>query len=204
MTKTKVCGLTREEDIQYVNELKPDYMGFVFAAGRRQISIAQAIKLKKLLRPDILSVGVFVDAPYSVIELLVKEAVIDLIQLHGSEDADDIRQIKEQLTCPVIKAVRVKNTRQIQEAAKLPADYLLLDTYVTGLAGGSGTTFDWNLIPPETGPFFLAGGLGPHNVAAAIKSCRPYCVDVSSGVETNGIKDYNKIAAFLKAAREEN
>lgn len=204
MIQIKICGLAREEDIRHVNTLKPDIIGFVFAESRRKVTREMARHLKSMLDASIRSAGVFVDAPISLIKELAAENIIDIVQLHGSETSCYIEELKSTLTCPVIKAIRVENQNTILEAQKFPCDYLLLDTFVPGEAGGSGITFDWSLIPPGIKPFFLAGGLDSNNVRSALTNCRPYGIDVSSGVETGGKKDPDKISAFIKAAREEN
>jgi len=203
MSKVKICGLTRPEDITIVNYQNPDYIGFVFAKSRRQITPEQAKTLKVRLHPSIKSTGVFVDASIPFIISLVNEHIIDMVQLHGTEEEDYIRQLKKNVSCPVIKAIRVQNTSDILKAQSLSCDYLLLDTYVKGEPGGSGKTFDWSLIPKGIKPYFLAGGLTMENVGLAISCCHPYCVDVSSGVETEGIKNNDKIAAFMHAVNKE-
>lgn len=204
MIQVKICGLTREDDILQVNSLNPDIIGFVFAKSRRRVTKDQAQHLKSMLKPSIRSAGVFTDAPISLIKELVQENIIDIVQLHGNETADYIEEIKSILSCPIIKAIRVDSMETILKAQKLRCDYLLLDTYIPGEMGGSGITFNWNIIPPEIKPYFLAGGLDSSNVKSALSNCRPYGIDVSSGVETNGLKDPDKISAFIKAAKGEN
>lgn len=200
MSKIKICGLFRPEDIDAVNEALPDYIGFVFADSRRQVSAAQAAVLKTRLNAHIKAVGVFVDAAISDITALCADGVIDLIQLHGNEDAAYIAQLRQATDTPIIKAVRVQNAAQVREAEALDCDYLLLDTYTKGSQGGSGESFDWALIPPLEKPYFLAGGLGETNLDKAL-SLQPYCVDLSSGTETDGKKDCEKIAALVRMAR---
>lgn len=204
MSKIKICGLTRLEDIQMVNKWSPDYIGFVFAKSKRQVTLDQAKALKAGLNPGIQSVGVFVDSPIPIITLMVSENIIDIIQLHGNEDELYIKQLKKSVSCPIIKAIRVQDTSDILKGEQLPADYLLLDTFVKGEQGGSGKTFDWDLIPRKIKPYFLAGGLNSENIHSAINCCQPYCVDVSSGVETKGIKDNTKIADFINAVNKED
>ena len=204
MTKIKICGIKRKEDIGMVNDLSPDYIGFVFAKSSRQVTTAQAEVLKKQLFPSIKAVGVFVNEEQQKIIRLCENKIIDLVQLHGDEDLNYIQELKNHISCPVIKAVRVQSSEQIRRAEKLPCDYLLLDTYTKGQYGGSGQTFDRTLIPKLTKPFFLAGGLTADNVAASIiecKMCKPYAVDVSSAVETAGVKDREKIAEFMLHVR---
>ena len=166
----------------------PDYIGFVFAPSKRQISFETALNLKGLLKPQIKSVGVFVNADVAEIQRAFDRGIIDMAQLHGAETSEYISRLK----MPVIKAVNVGD--------KTPenADYLLFDNG----AGGTGEAFDWALLPKTTKQFFLAGGLRPDNVAQAIRVTRPFAVDVSSGVETEGVKDAVKIREFMRRARE--
>ena len=190
-TKIKICGLKRPEDIRIVNRLKPDFVGFVFAESKRKIDKKQAEKLREALDPDIPAVGVFVNEP-----------IIQLVQLHGNEDDCYIEEIRKNLPdTPLIKAVRVQSKEQILEAEKLDVDYLLLDTYVKGQYGGSGTGFDKALIPKLTKPYFLAGGLDAENVNENISRCNSFAVDVSSAVETDGVKDETKIEEFIERVR---
>lgn len=205
MTKIKICGLSRTDDIEFCNRLKPDFIGFVFfKKSIRNISFNQAEKLKSMLDDNIRSVGVFVNEDISFIEKLCRRNVIDMIQLHGNENDEYIMNLKQLTDKPIIKAVRVKSADEIYKADELPCDFLLLDTYIENIAGGSGKTFDWSVIPKTEKPFFLAGGLDKLNVSAAIKQCSPYAVDVSSSVEENGIKSELKSAEFIKAVRNEN
>jgi phosphoribosylanthranilate isomerase len=200
--KVKICGLSRVEDISYVNEVKPDYVGFVFAHSRRQVSVEQAEKLRKLLAPGIEAVGVFVNSPVEVILTLLEVGVIDIAQLHGEETEDDIRRIKEESGKPVIKAVQVREPGDVEAWQESSADYLLFDS-----GSGSGEIFDWTLLQGNIRkPFFLAGGLHADNLTEACvrlesQGITPYGVDVSSGVETAGKKDLEKIKAFMKVAR---
>jgi phosphoribosylanthranilate isomerase len=123
------------------------------------------------------------------------------VQLHGDESETYIRQLKDQIDCPVIKAVRVQSAEQIRQAEKLPCDLLLLDTYQKGQYGGSGKMFDYALIPTLQKRFFLAGGLDSSNIAQAIRACNPYGVDISSGMETDGLKDESKIRQIIQTVR---
>lgn len=201
MSKIKICGLSRAVDIDMVNIFLPDYVGFVFAESRRKVTDSVAYELRQKLNPAILPVGVFVNEEMDRIVRLCKEKTIELIQLHGEEDEAYIKELKERVTNPIIKAVRVKNVEDIHKAAQLPTDFLLLDTYVEGQQGGSGKTFEWSLIKGLDCPYFLAGGLHPKNVLAAIAEGKPYAVDVSSGVETDGFKDKDKIIEFISKVR---
>lgn len=203
MTKIKICGLSRSQDIQAVNEALPDYIGFVFAKSRRQVSLKQAEKLKSLIDSRILTVGVFVNASSSEIARICKDNIIDIIQLHGDEDENYITELRNMIKNPIIKAIKVQNSRKIHMAQSLPCDYLLFDTYKKDIYGGSGESFDHSLISDVRKPYFLAGGLNAENIAAAITECQPYCVDISSGVETDGLKDKEKIKEIIKIVRSE-
>jgi len=198
MSKVKICGLSREDDIRIVNRALPDYIGFVFAPSQRQVDYPTAAALKKKLDPRIKAVGVFVNESIDTIAELYRNRIIDMAQLHGDEDETYIAKLKERCGCPVIKAIRVGSV-----LPPLPdgADYLLFDT-LSKQRGGTGQTFDWNILANFTGlPYFLSGGLGVHNVSEAIKRLSPYCVDVSSGVETNGLKNEKKIEDFVRLVR---
>lgn len=201
MTKIKICGLSRTEDIIAVNEAMPDYIGFVFAESKRRVSIAQAKELKALLDPKIKAVGVFVNAPIEMIVSCCNEGIIDLIQLHGDESKEYIEILKAETGKPIIKAVRVKNRADIIDAEDCPCDCLLFDTYVKDQFGGSGEQFDRSLIPKRSKTFFLAGGLDSRNIIEAVKRCDPFCVDISSGVETDGFKDKVKIKEIVTIVR---
>jgi len=201
MTKIKICGLTRKEDIQSVNRWLPDYIGFVFGVSRRQVTPGQASILKAGLDSRIKAVGVFVNEPVLSIVRLCNTGVIDLVQLHGDENDIYIRKLKDQIACPVIKALRVQSAEQVLKAEKLSCDLLLLDTYQKGKYGGSGKTFDYSMIPILQKRFFLAGGLENSNIEQAIKKCNPYGVDISSGVETDDLKDEDKIRHIIQTVR---
>lgn len=201
MVRIKICGLRRDEDIEAVNELCPEYVGFVFADSKRKLSEEEALRLKRQLKPHILTAGVFVNDRRERIVRLCREDVIDLVQLHGDEDPEYMKALQHECRKPVIKAVRVKSARQIREAEELPCDYLLLDTYQPSVYGGSGKTFDWSMIPKLSKPYFLAGGLNAGNVQKAMQMCRPYAVDVSSSAETEGWKDKEKMRQIITAVR---
>lgn len=202
MAKIKICGLSRLEDIQYCNELKPDYIGFVFfEKSKRNVSFEKAKELKSALDENIKVVGVFVNATIDFIVELCNNSIIDFIQLHGNEDSYYIKDLKSKVDTPIIKAVRVQSAEEILKADTLACDYLLLDTYVSDIVGGSGLTFDWSIIPKISKPFFLAGGLTSENVSKAIETCNPYAVDVSSSVETDNFKSYDKIKKFISQVR---
>ena len=201
MAKIKICGLRREEDIAFVNEYRPDFIGFVFAPSKRQVTREKAVSLKRQLRNDIIALGVFVNQPPEEIVSCVEQGAIDWIQLHGDESEDMIRKLKERLSVPILKAVRVKKEEDIREADKLSCDYLLLDAFSSSAYGGTGQRFSWDMIPKDIRhPYFLAGGIDSANIREALKTdC--YAVDVSGGAETRGYKDKKKIEQLVKAVR---
>lgn len=190
-TKIKICGLKCPEDIAYVNEAKPDYCGFIieFPKSSRNVTGDQVRILIAELDKNIIPVGVFVNAAPERVEELLLDGTIRIAQLHGQEDDDYIRRIQKNTGSQVIKAFSVKVAQDIELALKSPADYILLDQG----GGGTGQTFDWSLIPEIKRPFFLAGGLGADNLEQAVDMIRPYAVDLSSSVETDGVKDRSKI-----------
>ncbi len=198
MTKIKLCGLTRPCDVEAVNELLPDFIGFVFARNsRRYISPENAAGLRKRLRPGISAVGVFTDEKPEAVAELLSRGVIDIAQLHGGEEEAYIGRLRALTDKPVVKAFRIDEPRDIARAQNSTADYVLLDSG----PGGTGTVFDWNLLRPMRRPYFLAGGLNAGNVKAAVEELAPYAVDVSSGIETGGVKDIRKIREFVHAVR---
>lgn len=199
MTGIKFCGLKNPSDIEAANSLEPEYVGFVFAPkSRRFVTPEEACELKRLLSPKIQAVGVFVDERPEVIAELLKYGVIDMAQLHGTESPEDIRRLKEISGKPVIKAFLIKTAEDVRKAMQSPADYVLLDSGM-----GTGTVFDWEMIKGMERPYFLAGGLDPGNVGQAIRRLSPFAVDVSSGIETDGVKDLRKMAEFSAAVRKE-
>jgi len=198
MTKIKICGLRRKEDVEMINCLKPDFVGFVLAESRRRVTPEEAAALRKVLRADIPAVGVFRNEDPRRIEELLLEGIIDIAQLHGRETEETVRQIRQLTGKPVIKAVSVSTAADPGSWNSSAADCLLLDHG----SGGSGQPFDWQLVQNIRKPFFLAGGLTPANVTAALAAVRPAGVDVSSGVETDGYKDRQKITAFIRAVRQ--
>ena len=199
MAKIKMCGLFHPCDIRAANEIKPEYIGFVFSPGsRRYVTYGQASELKALLEPDIRAVGVFVDENPKTVADLLDQGVIDIVQLHGRDDESYIKKLRTLTDCPVIQAFCVKNEYDAAQAQRSTADYILLDS-----GAGTGTIFDWKLIQDIQRPYFLAGGLSPDNVGEAVRYLYPYAVDVSSGIETDGRKDKIKMAAFAAAVRKE-
>lgn len=200
MTRIKLCGLSRASDIEVANELKPEYIGFVFAPkSRRYVTPEQAAALKRLLHPTIKAVGVFVKERPKNIAALLAEGTIDIVQLHGGETEAYIKELRALTDKPIIKAFRIDGEQDTVAAQESHADYVLLDSG----GGGTGTVFDWRLLENINRPYFLAGGLDISNVEEAIKTAKPFAVDVSSGIETAGLKDKNKMAAFVAAVRKE-
>lgn len=202
MTKIKICGLTRIQDIEAVNKALPDFIGFVFASSRRQIDENKAKILKDFLNPSIQTVGVFVNEEPEKIIRICKNRIIDLIQLHGNENETYVYELRKYVPNKIIKAVRVKSHQDIENALNFPCDYLLLDAYHEGKYGGIGRTFNWSFITGISRPFFLAGGINSSNVHRAIRCHKPYCIDVSSGAETNGYKDPEKIMEIVAMVRQ--
>ncbi|MHB1153939.1 MAG: phosphoribosylanthranilate isomerase [Eubacteriales bacterium] len=192
-TKIKICGLTRKCDIDAVNAVFPDYIGFVFTQSRRQISFEQAAILKYYLSDKIQSVGIFKDSPFEMIMQAVNSNIIDIIQLHGIEDEDYIKKLKSITSKPVIKAIRADNAEDILPWNNSISDYLLLDNG----KGGTGNMFDWSLAAVCGKEYFLAGGINQTNIEKAL-DLNPYCIDISSGAETCGLKDNFKIKALTE------
>ena len=202
MAKLKICGLTCEEDIAAVNEVKPDFAGFVIEVeGRRRSLPADQVRvLVKGLDKEILPVGVFVDAPAQLPISLLRDGTLWAAQLHGNEDEDYIEKIQNMTGKPVIKAFSIKTPEDVKRALRSPADYILLDQG----KGGTGETFDWELVPPVRRPFFLAGGIGPENIRQAIGTLHPWAVDMSSSLETDGKKDPAKIRQIARMLKQIN
>ena len=202
MAKLKICGLTCEEDVAAVNEVRPDFAGFVIEVPRRRrsITIEQMKVLVKGLNKDTLPIGVFVDAPSELPISLLRDGTLWAAQLHGNEDEEYIEKIQNMTGKHVIKAFSIKTPEDVKRALKSPAHYILLDQGI----GGTGEAFDWNLVPPVKRPFFLAGGLAPENLRAAIAALHPWAVDISSSLETNGKKDPEKIRRLFRMLRQIN
>ena len=199
MSKIKLCGLSRKCDIEWANALKPEYIGFVFwSKSKRNVPPEKAKELKGLLSPDVKAVGVFVDEPIENVAELLNDNIIDIAQLHGGEDEEYIKKLRALSGKPIIKAFLLKSEIDAERAEKSTADYILVDS-----GTGTGKSFDWELLKNISRPYFLAGGLCCENISQAITALDPYAVDVSSGIETNGCKDKNKMAAFVAAVRKE-
>lgn len=228
-TRIKICGMRRIEDIEAANACRPDYIGFILSPGfRRSVTPEAAEQLARRLAPGILKVGVFVNE--SVEKVVAAAGFLDMIQLHGKEDNAYIRDLRGRMTTtsdprgraaggqaaatndprgraakPVIQAFRIRSADDLKRAMESEADYLLLDN-----GTGTGEAFDWSLIRDAEAlkcgeaarPWILAGGLGPDNVAEAVRRFRPYAVDLSSGAETDGWKDPEKMARCVQAVRE--
>lgn len=203
-TKIKICGLTRPQDVEAVNAARPDYIGFVFAKSRRRLTPQQAITLKRQLDPEIQSVGVFVNPSLETVLDITSRDILDIVQLHGDEPPVFAERVRRETGSPVVKAFRIRGEESLAALkAYDQADYLLLDTYNKNAYGGTGRAFNWALLRGNTSgkPFFLAGGLNIENIETAIRTVRPYGVDISSGVETNGRKDPGKIEEIIKKIR---
>ena len=198
MTKIKLCGLTRPEDIECANELAPDFIGFVFYdKSKRYVSHKTAEDLKSRLSDNIKAVGVFVDEDVKVIAQLLNRGIIDIAQLHGNEDEEYIAGLQALSAKPVIKAFRISSEDDVKKAQVSCADLILLDS-----GAGSGEAFDWDMIKNVKRPYFLAGGLTPQNVSEALRTLSPYAVDVSSGIEMDGVKDHKKMRDFVSLVRQ--
>jgi phosphoribosylanthranilate isomerase len=201
MCKIKICGVRETETCAVLNELCPDYVGMIVSDGfRRSIGEAQAGKIRNALRREIDTVGVFVNDEIGKIIRFYEQGIISAVQLHGDEDEDYIANLKSRCPLPVIKAVGVN-------AGMVPSfpencDFLLLDARALQGGGGTGKRIVWREYTEVDKPIFLAGGLTAENVAEAIRKVKPYAVDTSGGVETDGVKDEKKIEKYIKAIRE--
>jgi phosphoribosylanthranilate isomerase len=196
--KIKICGLCREADVDYVNEALPDYAGFVFAPSKRRVTVDMAAHLSAALNPNIIPVGVFVNSPLEDVASIFRQKIINMVQLHGEEDEQYIRNLKNICDCPIIKAVKIPLPYPTPNA-----DYFLFD----GKVPGSGNTFDWSQLEPYrellSTRAFLAGGINCDNIADAME-WQPFCIDVSSGAESGGVKDRDKILKLVGAVRGYN
>lgn len=198
MTKIKMCGLSRAEDIEAANAIKPDYIGFVFAEiSKRRVSALEASKLKSKLDPEIKAVGVFLDDKLDFVASMLNLGIVDVVQLHGTEDEEYIEKVRKITNKPIIKAFIIRSGEDVERAVNSTADYILLDG-----GKGEGKVFDWSLLKDIKRPYFLAGGLNPDNASDAVKTLKPYAVDVSTGIETDGVKDKEKMTAFANAVRK--
>jgi len=192
LTKVKICGLSTAEAVETAVLAGADYIGFVFAKSKRQVSLEQAHELARLVTGPTKIVGVFVSPSLEELEQAIAQVPLDIVQIHGTFDEDQIPNI----SVPVIRAIQLRDgVAQVSSQA----DYLLFDAPVAG----SGQTFDWDLLKDQKiqQDFFIAGGLTVNNVRQARETFRPYALDVSSGVETDGRKDIEKIKAFIEGAK---
>ena len=198
-TKIKICGLKRIEDVISVNVAEPDYCGFIFnvSGSRRSIGAEQLNILVDMLNPEIVPIGVFVNEKTDVILRIVRESGIRMVQFHGQENGEIIHTIQSKAQVPVIKAVSVRSKEDVRSAVLSPADYLLFDCG----EGGTGQTFDWNLLEDIPRPYFMAGGIGTHNMEEVLRRFSPFALDVNSSVETDGQKDGKKILAAVRMLR---
>lgn len=200
MAKIKICGLRRREDAEILNNLMPEYAGFVFwPRSKRNVSLQEAKTIREYLVPDIETVGVFVNPQQEFVIELVKQEIISKVQLHGSETNEYINELRQRLprSVEIIKAFEVSNQLTVEVANSSAADMILVDS-----GKGSGNVFEWTMLKGLRREYFLAGGLSPENVAEAVRTYQPYAVDVSSGVETDGFKDIEKIRMFCQEARK--
>jgi len=212
--KVKMCGISKVETIPAIVDAKPDYMGLVFAPSKRQVTVDQAkILVEELHRGyakkygsdtehdkngTIKTVGVFVNETVENLVTIANEANLDAVQLHGDEDEAFIQSLKERTNVEVWKAVQIRSAADVEKWIDSSADMLLFDAYHKDERGGTGEVFDWSSLDAFERPFMLAGGIDSTNVARAIRTVRPYGIDISSGIETNGVKDDEKIKAFTK------
>ncbi|MBQ8922400.1 MAG: phosphoribosylanthranilate isomerase [Oscillospiraceae bacterium] len=198
MTKIKICGLMSAQDAESVNAAGADLAGVILAPGRRRTVTAEALRsIRGALDRRIPLTGVFVNAQIAEISALAEKGLIQLVQLHGQEDAAYLLNLRKVCALPVIKAYSIASAADLRAAEQSDADIVLLDNG----AGGTGLGFDRSLLEGFSRPYLLAGGLSPENIGGVIAAHHPYGVDVSSGVETDGKKDPEKIAAFVSAVR---
>ena len=215
MTKVKICGIRRKEDICLANYYLPDYIGFVFAESKRRVTCSEVRVLSLGLNKSIKKVGVFVNEHLKDVIVITEACGLDVVQIHGDESPEYICSLKEKLIgrtsktdgspIEIWKALRVRDKNSLNRIEAFNADAFLLDTFVDGSYGGSGKTFDWKLVCDEQYKkrIVLAGGLCAKNVKNAIECAKPFAVDISSGVETDGFKDELKIRDFINAVRSE-
>lgn len=201
MTRIKICGLYRPCDVAFVNEARPDWCGFIidFPRSHRSVTPREALALRRQLAPGIVPVGVTVDQPVEAVAALLREGVVDVAQLHGTEDESYLAALRALAPGhPLWKAFTLRTPDDLSAALASSADMILLDS-----GKGTGQTFDWSLLRGAARPFLLAGGLTPENIPRAVREVHPWGVDLSSGVETDRRKDQDKILAAVAAARKE-
>lgn len=195
-------GMKTREDIAIVNRYTPDYVGFIFAESKRQVSMQTANDLAKNLDEKIKKVGVFVNTSLTQIEEIAQKVPLDIIQLHGDEDNEFIKALKNKLDLPIWQAIKVKDIVDIERAKQSIADMILFDAYVKDSVGGTGKSFNWDLLKDFTGEFILAGGINKQNIIRAIRTTKPYIVDISSGIEKDNHKDENKVKTISELLRK--
>ncbi|AEF17501.1 MULTISPECIES: phosphoribosylanthranilate isomerase [Thermoanaerobacterium] len=202
MTLVKICGIRRAEDIEYLNNLKPDYAGFVFAESKRKVDVNTAYSLIKNLDRQIKKVGVFVNEKVSVVKDVAVYLNLDVLQFHGDEQQDYIDNFDDYT---VWKAIRISEKSDVFRLRDYNVDGILLDSKINGFYGGSGMKFDWNLVNDVKDnlkcKFILAGGINPDNVLKAVETARPDVIDVSSGVEVGGFKNYQLMKDLICKVR---
>lgn len=209
MTKIKICGIRSLDDVAIINDCMPDYIGYVFAPSKRQISLNTAIALSANVFSGIKKVGVFVNQPIDFLVSAITSGAVDFVQLHGDETAEYEKKLFaalknsgiEQPEKRCIRAFRIRNKDDIEKTKSTMCATLLLDAYSEKAVGGTGETFDWTLINNIEKPFFLAGGISIDNAEDAVNSAHPFALDVSSSLETNSKKDRAKVEAFVKKIR---
>lgn len=192
MAKIKICGIRRAEDVEYVNATKPDFIGFILSSGfRRSVDIDFASTLAKNLDTDIRKIGVFVNEDKEYIQNAIATVGLDIVQLHG----DETPSLCKEFSVPVIKVLKPNAFDRVTDYEPC-VDYLLFDS-----GTGTGQAFDWDIIPSTTKDFFLAGGIDSENIAFAIEKIKPFAIDLSSAVEIDGVKDYDKIKEIIDIVR---
>ncbi|MDE4541626.1 phosphoribosylanthranilate isomerase [Thermoanaerobacterium sp. R66] len=202
MTLVKICGIKRIEDVEYLNDLKPDYAGFVFAESKRKVDVNTAYSLIKNLDRQIKKVGVFVNEEVSVVKDVAVYLNLDVLQFHGDEPQDYIDNFDDYT---VWKAIRISEKSDVFRLRDYHVDGILLDSKINGFYGGSGVKFDWNLVKDVKDnlkcKFILAGGINPNNVSKAVEAAKPDVIDVSSGVEVGGFKNYQLMKDLICKVR---
>ncbi len=195
----KFCGIRRPEDIEAVNETRPDLAGFIIVKDRRRYIAPEKVReLRQLLDPSVKVVGVFIDEDIEVVAKLLHDGIIDIAQLHGNESEDYIKDLKSRTSAQIIKAIGIRSSEDVERAERSPADLVIVDSP----GGGTGNTFDWELLKKIKRPYILAGGINAENIEEAVEMLHPYGVDVSSGIETDGYKDKEKMKAFMALVKK--
>lgn len=205
MIAVKFCGMRRTLDIEYANECRPDYVGFILSDGfRRSVSAEEFVVLQEKLHKDIKKVGVFVNERTKKIEELAE--YLDVIQLHGDENEDYIKNLRKDFSGEIWKAVRAKSTEDIERAQEKSCGKLLIDSFSEDSVGGTGKRINTDVVKRAKieKPFFIAGGITAENIAEIVRDTNPYGVDISSGIETDGVKDLNKMKAIMEILKNIN